>query len=105
MKFQRGIRFPYSRPPRGPGRGDPPYQMSHAAYQARLRNLSSWNRPRTPLETQRLRIEIALGTLRGEKYRAMARRLGCSHEILAKDRVEKKASMLLLSGRFPLAYL
>jgi hypothetical protein len=26
-------------------------------------------------------------------------------EILAKDRVEKKASMLLLSGRFPLAYL
>ena len=79
MRFQKGMCNPYHRVPRGPGRGDPPYRMSHAAYQARLRNLAHWSRPRTPLETQRLRVEIALGTLRGEKSRKMARRLGCSH--------------------------
>ena len=36
-------------------------------------------RPRTHADTQLLQIEIALGTHRSERYRAMARRLGCSH--------------------------
>jgi hypothetical protein len=76
MKFQKGIGYPYPRPPRGPGRGDPRYSMSRAAYQARLRNLVGVKRPRTNSETRLIELEVALGTHRGESYRAIARRLG-----------------------------
>ena len=95
MRFQPGRGYTGPRRPRGPGRGDPPYRMSQAAYQARLRNLVHWRRPRSPLETQRLRIEIALATLRGETQRAMARRLGCSHVYCRKVAIAFKA------GRIP----
>jgi hypothetical protein len=95
MRFQPGRGYTGPRRPRGPGRGDPPYRMSQAAYQARLRNLGRWRRPRSPLETQRLRIEIALATLRGETQRAMARRLGCSHVYCRKVATKFKA------GRIP----
>lgn len=88
MRFQKGIGSPYPRRPRGPGRGDPPYDMSREAYQARISSASKARaalaeqhdrRERTYEETRRLEQEIALASLRGETYRAMARRLGCSH--------------------------
>ncbi len=54
--------------------------MSRAAYQARLHNLRRVKkRPRMYEQTRRIELEIALGTHRGESYRAMARWLGCSH--------------------------
>jgi hypothetical protein len=83
MRFQKGVRFPSDRRRRGRGRGA--YSMSREAYQARLRNAS---RARAALalrqgkperdygETRRLELEIALARHRGEKYRAIARRLG-----------------------------
>ena len=73
-RFKKGVRFSCYRPTRGPGRGD--YDMSRTAYQARLANLRGWERRHTYSETWRLKIEIALGTHRGESYRKMARRLG-----------------------------
>jgi hypothetical protein len=76
MRFQKGVGYTGPRRARGPGSGDPPYRMSRMAYQARLRNLGHVKRPRTLAETQRLQIEIALATHRGESYRAIARRLG-----------------------------
>jgi len=78
-RFQKGIGYPYPRRPRGPGRRSKPggcYRMSHLAYEARQGNLRSMKRKRTHKETQRLQIEVALGTHRGETYRAMAKRLG-----------------------------
>ena len=50
--------------------------MSHAAWQARVRNLGAWQRPRTYEQTRRIEIEIALATHRGESFRAIAKRLG-----------------------------
>jgi hypothetical protein len=76
MRFQKGVGYPYPRPPRGPGRGDPPYRMSRRAYQSRLRNLGGIARQRSYGETRRFELEIALGTHQGETYRAMAERLG-----------------------------
>jgi len=75
MRFYPGIRFGRRRP-RGRGRGDPPYRLSRAAYQARLRNVSRVKRRRSYHETRRLELEIALGWHRGETYRALAKRLG-----------------------------
>ena len=75
MRFQKGVGYPYPRPPRGPGRGDPPYRMSRRAYQSRLRNLGRVERQRTYGETRRLELDIALATHRGETFRAMAERL------------------------------
>jgi hypothetical protein len=95
MRFQPGIGYIGPRRPRGPGRGDPRYRMSQAAYQARLRNLVHWRRPRSRLETQRLRIDIALATLRGERQRATARRLGCSHVYC------RKVAIAFRAGRIP----
>jgi hypothetical protein len=77
MRFQKGVRFSYFRRPRGRGRAT--YKMSRTAYHSRLHNLARVERPRTHAQTQRLQIEIALAAYRGESYRAMARRLGCSH--------------------------
>ena len=91
MRFQKGVRFPYYRRPRGPGRRGKPggcYRMSRAAYQARISTASKaraalarrQGKPeRTYEETRRLEFEIALASHRGETYRAMASRLGCSH--------------------------
>src|SRR6516164_6688765 len=76
MRFYKGISFPWRRP-RGRARGT--YRMSLAAYQARLRNLVHVPRQRTYAETQRLQIEIALATHRGESTRSLAKRLRCSH--------------------------
>jgi hypothetical protein len=76
MRFQKGFGYPDPRPPRGPGRGDPPYRMSRRAYQSRLRNLGGVARQHSYGETRCLELEIALGTHRGETYRAMAERLG-----------------------------
>ena len=76
MRFQKGIGSPYSRRPRGPGRGDPPYRMSQAAYRARLRSLGQWVRPRSYGETRRIELEIALASHGHESYRGIARRLG-----------------------------
>jgi hypothetical protein len=75
MRFQKGIGCPcLLRRPRGPGRGE--YRMSRAAYQARVRNLDCWFRPRTYEETRRIEIEIALASHRREPFRAVAKRLG-----------------------------
>jgi len=74
--FQSGARWPFhgvQRPRRGPGKT---YRMSKAAYQARLKGLAHWTRPRSYGESQRIQVEIALRTLRGESYRQMARKLG-----------------------------
>ncbi len=77
MRFRKGVGYTGPRWPRGPGRGDPPYRMSRAAYDARLNNLRCVKkRKRAYEETRRNEIEIALGTHRGETYRAMAERLG-----------------------------
>jgi hypothetical protein len=76
MRFQKGIGYTGPRRPRGPGRGDPPYRMSRAAYQARLRNLVGWERPRSCEQTRRIELEVALWTHRGkESLRAFAKRL------------------------------
>ena len=58
--------------------------MSLAAYNerrlaSRRRKLVGGKPPRTYVQMQRLAVEIALGTHRGESTRAMAERLGCSH--------------------------
>jgi hypothetical protein len=71
MKFQRGVPNPYPRRPRGPGRGDSPYQMSRAAYHARISNLERWLRPRTYAETRRIELEIALASHGHESCRQM----------------------------------
>jgi hypothetical protein len=76
MKFQRGVPNPYPRRPRGPGRGDSPYQMSRAAYHARISNLGRWLRPRTYAETRRIELEIALASHGHESCRQIARRFG-----------------------------
>lgn len=86
MRFQKGVGYPYPqfRPPRGPGRGDPRYDMTRKAHLARLhaagrRKVVGGKPLRTWGETRRLELEIALGTHRGESCRAMAKRLDCSH--------------------------
>jgi hypothetical protein len=74
MRFRKGIGSPYPRRPRGRGHGQ--YHISRAAYQARIRNLAAWDRPRTYDQTRRIEIEVALASHRREPYRAMAKRLG-----------------------------
>jgi hypothetical protein len=76
MRFQKGVGYPGPRRPRGPGRGDPPYRMSQAAYQARLRNLGRFKRARTHGETRLIELEIALASHDHESCRGIARRLG-----------------------------
>ena len=55
--------------------------MSRAAYDARRNNLRKRRTEhlRTYDQSRCLELEIALATHRGESYRAMANRLGCSH--------------------------
>ena len=87
MRFQKGIGYTGPRRPRGKGDRSKPggcYRMSPEAYRARLKNagrrkLVGGKPPRSYGETRRLELEVALGTQRGETFRAMAKRLNCSH--------------------------
>ena len=81
MRYYTGIKFGWRRP-RGRGRGT--YRMSLKAYQTRLsatgeRKVVGGKLARSWQETRRLEAEIALATHGPETYRAIARRLGCSH--------------------------
>src|SRR5260370_6880414 len=80
MRFQQGIGYPYPqlRPRRGRGRGD--YHMSRKAGKARQKNLERVKRPRTPEQSDRIQLEIALWTHRPanerQSLRALPPRLG-----------------------------
>jgi len=75
--FQAGELWPFygvQRRRRAPGKRA--YHLSHRAYQQRLRAQLSWKRRRSYEESQRLIVEIVLGSLRGEPQIHLARRLG-----------------------------
>src|SRR5215472_8865319 len=85
-RFQIGCGGGPGRPPGPAWRRKPGgcYRMSRAAYNerclaSRRRKLVGGKPPRSYVEMQRLALEIALGTHRGESTRAMAERLGCCH--------------------------
>jgi hypothetical protein len=84
MRFKKGVGYQGPRWPRGRGRGNPPYQMSRAAYDARLHNLRCVKkRKRTYGESRRNELEVALWTHKPEdkreSLRTLARRVGLSH--------------------------
>jgi hypothetical protein len=96
--FQAGERWPFKgvqRPRRGPGRRA--YHLSRRAYQARLKGLARWTRPRSYEQSQRIQVEIALRTMRGESYRQMARKLGLRSHCYCYRTAKR-----FLSGAIPL---
>jgi hypothetical protein len=96
--FQSGCKWSFhgvQRPRRGPCKRA--YHLSRRAYQARLKGLARWTRPRSYEQSQRIRVEIALRTLRGESYRGIARNLGLRSHCYCR-----RIALRFLAGLIPM---
>jgi hypothetical protein len=71
--------------------------MSTSAYKARLKGLARWKRPRTYEQSQRIKLEIALRTLRGETFRGMTQHLGLRSYCYCR-----RTAIRFLAGQMPM---